>query len=211
MSAFDDISAPIEQRIATGFARIFTVMRSQAWQRAQAEGLTPTQADILALMHGRGAALRLSAIAAELSITPATASEAVSTLTSKGLVEKVRASDDRRALALSLTARGRELAAQAGASESLLQTVVQGFGPQEKEALLSLLVKLIRSMQERGDIPVTRICLSCDYYSPNKDGDPAQAHYCHLVKSPFADRHIRLDCPEHACKEQPLKFLAKPK
>jgi DNA-binding MarR family transcriptional regulator len=207
MNPFDTISAPIEQTIATGLARIATVMRSQAWARAFAEGITPTQSDILTLLSTRHEALRLSVIAEQLAITPATASEAVSTLVGKGLVEKSKASDDRRAVALSLSPKGRELAAAGGDSGGLLAMSLLALTPEEKSTLLGLIVKVIRNMQERGDISTARMCVTCSYYRPHDDRE--FPHYCNLVGAPFADRHLRLDCPEHAVGTQKVVPIRK--
>jgi DNA-binding MarR family transcriptional regulator len=207
MNPFDTISAPVEQTIATGLARIATVMRSQAWARAFAEGITPTQSDILTLLSTRQEAVRLSVIAEQLAITAATASEAVSTLVGKGLVDKVRASDDRRAVALSLSAKGRELAAAGGDSGGLLAMSLLALTPEEKSTLLSLIVKVIRNMQERGDISTARMCVTCSYYQPHDD--PELPHYCNLVGAPFADRHLRLDCPEHEVRTQKVVPIRK--
>lgn len=207
MNPFDTISAPIEQTIATGLARLATVMRSQAWARAFAEGITPTQSDILTLLSTRQEALRLSVIAEQLAITPATASEAVSTLVAKGLVDKGRASDDRRAVALSLSRRGRELAAAGGDSGGLLAMSLLALTPDEQSTLLALIVKLIRNMQERGEISTARMCVTCSYYQPHDD--PQWPHYCNLVGAPFADRHLRLDCPEHVARIQKVVPIRK--
>jgi DNA-binding MarR family transcriptional regulator len=197
MNAFDTISAPIEHSIATGLARIATVMRSQAWARAFAEGITPTQSDILTLLGTRQDALRLSVIAQQLAISAATASEAVSTLVDKGLVEKGRAADDRRAVALSLSSKGKALAASAGEHSGLLAMGLQVLTPAEKSVLLGLIVKIIKGMQERGEISPSRMCVNCDYYQGATHADPALRHYCNLVGAPFEDRHLRLDCQEH--------------
>ncbi len=197
MTPFDDISTSIEARIVTGFARIATVMRSQAWGKSMEEGITPTQADILSLLRSRQASLRLTVIAEQLVISPATASDAVSALVSKGLVEKVRAPDDGRAVALSLSRKGVKLAASIEEMEGSLFFVLQTLSGREKENLLTLLVKIIRTMQKRGDIPVMRMCLTCKYYEPHKKKDKQLVHYCNLVKAPFADYHLRLDCAEH--------------
>ena len=197
-NTFDEITAPLEQTIATGLARIFTVTRSQAWARAVVDGVTPTQADILALLVSRSNALRLSVIAEQLAVSAATASDAVSTLVAKGLVKKVRAADDRRALALSLTPEGRALAsAAADASGSLLAQSLKALTPDDKLDLLRVVVKIIGTMQERGEISISRMCMSCNYYDGNKSDDPALPHHCNLVGSAFADHHIRIDCPEH--------------
>lgn len=207
MNPFDTISAPVEQTIANGLARIATVMRSQAWARAFAEGITPTQSDILTLLSTRQEALRLSVIAEQLAISAATASEAVSTLVAKGLVEKVRASDDRRAVALSLSKKGKELAASGGESGGLLAMSLQALTPEDKSTLLGLIVKIIRDMQERGAISTQRMCVTCGYYQPHDDAQ--LPHFCHLVGAPFADRHLRLDCPEHQPRTQKVVPIRK--
>lgn len=196
METFDRISTPTDARIATGFARINTAMRAKAWAQAAANGLTPTQADILRLLAARNAPLRLSTIAEHLSITPATASDAVTALVSKALVEKGRAADDGRAIALKLTAAGARLAASVPDWSAFLGAACATLDDKEQAVLLKLLVKMIRALQERGDIPVNRMCVTCKYFGPNESGNPDAPHYCHLVKAPFGDRHLRLDCPE---------------
>jgi DNA-binding MarR family transcriptional regulator len=197
MTTFDRISTPLESRIATGFARINTAMRAKAWAQAAANGLTPTQADILHLLASRNAALRLNTIAAQLAITPATASDAVAALVSKGLVEKGRAADDGRAIALALTSAGARLAATVPDWSGFLAAAAQTLGKDEQATMLKLIIKMIRELQERGDIPVNRMCVTCEYFGPNEHEDPQAPHHCHLVNAPFGDRHLRLDCPEH--------------
>lgn len=197
MSPFDRISLPIESRIATGFARISTAMRSKAWAQAAASGLTPTQADILNLLASRNASLRLMAIAEHLAITPATASDAVASLVSKGLVEKGRAPDDGRAIALKLTKTGARTAISTADWTSFLGVAAETLDDQEKALMLKMIIKMIRQLQERGEIPVNRMCATCRYFGPNEHTDPATPHHCHFVKAPFGDRHLRLDCPEH--------------
>ena len=90
-------------RITHGMLRLSTAMRSQAWGWAEGAGLTPTQGEILVLLMQRKTALRLGEIARQTALTAATTSDAVSTLESKGLIEKRRAVDDGRALAVKLT------------------------------------------------------------------------------------------------------------
>ena len=197
MATFDRISTPIESRIAFGFARINTAMRSKAWAQAAANGLTPTQADILNLLASRTATLRLSAIAEQLAITPATASDAVAALVAKGLVEKGRAADDGRAIALKLTKRGARIAVTTADWSSFLGVAAETLSDEEKAVMLKLIIKMIRQLQERGEIPVNRMCVTCKYFGPNENADPGTPHYCHFVKAPFGNRHLRLDCPEH--------------
>src|SRR5271169_2925153 len=86
-------------RVTHSLLRLSTAMRSQAWEWAEGAGLTPTQGEILVLLMQRKGPMRLGEIAGETALTAATTSDAVSTLDSKGLVEKRRALDDGRALA----------------------------------------------------------------------------------------------------------------
>src|SRR6201994_5186039 len=90
-----------------GLLRLSTAMRSQAWEWAEGAGLTPTQGEIFVLLVQREGPMRLGEIARETALTAATTSDAVSTLETKGLVEKRRALDDGRALAGRLAAPRR--------------------------------------------------------------------------------------------------------
>jgi len=206
MTTFDKISTPLETRIATGFARINTAMRAKAWSQAAANGLTPTQADILHLLASRNASLRLSAIAEHLAITPATASDAVAALVNKDLVEKGRAADDGRAIALKLTKTGARVAIRAPDWTGFLGAAAETLSGEEQAQLLKMIIKMIRALQERGEIPVNRMCVTCKYFGPNETGDPHTPHYCHFVKAPFGDQHLRLDCPEHEEAEKPVQL-----
>jgi DNA-binding MarR family transcriptional regulator len=96
MSAiFDALSEPASERITAGLARIGLAIRSRAWKGAGTAGLTPTQAQVLALLRGRRQGLSLSAVAEALSVTAPTASDAVASLVAKGLLSKSRGADRR--------------------------------------------------------------------------------------------------------------------
>lgn len=206
MTTFDRISTPIESRIATGFARINTAMRAKAWAQAAANGLTPTQADILHLLASRNESLRLSVIAQHLAITPATASDAVTTLVNKNLVEKARASDDGRAIALKLTKTGARLAITVPDWSGFLGAAAHTLSEEEQAVMLKLIIKMIRELQQRGDIPVNRMCVTCQYFGPNEHDDPVTPHHCHFVNAPFGDQHLRLDCAEHKEAEKTIQL-----
>jgi hypothetical protein len=57
---------------------------------------------------------------------------------------------------------------------------------------------MIRTLQERGRIPVARMCVSCRYFQPFRYPDPDRPHHCAFVDAPFGDGELRLDCPDHA-------------
>src|SRR5260370_20115768 len=133
-------------RVTHSLLRLSTAMRSQAWEWAEGAGLTPTQGEILVLLMQRKGPMRLGEIARETALTAATTSDAVSTLESKGLVEKRRALDDGRALAVRLTARGRTAAKKALVRPAVLSKAVGTLRADEETQLYRSLLKTIRPL-----------------------------------------------------------------
>lgn len=188
------------RQVTTGLAKIGMALRSEAWRRHGRgdTGLTPTQAQILARLAAAGQPLSLRALAADLGITPASASDTVRVLAQRGLVTKARAAGDGRALAIGLTAAGVSAAEAAAAWPDLLAGAVDALTPDEQAVMLRALTTMIRELQLSGRISVQRMCASCVYFLPNAHpGDPDAPHHCAYVDAPFGDRQLRLDCTDH--------------
>ena len=117
-------------------------------------------------------------------------------LTEKGMVRKARAATDRRAIRVTLTEAGEREAAQAAAWPEFLADAAGALTEQEQTVFLRALVKMIRALQEHGEIPIARMCAGCRYFRPNVHADPARPHHCAFVDAPFGDRSLRLDCPD---------------
>ncbi|WP_435103520.1 MarR family winged helix-turn-helix transcriptional regulator [Arhodomonas sp. AD133] len=195
---FDELNDSLAHRITTGLARLGGAMRSHDWAQASPGNLTPTQGQIMALLRARAPQnMRLKAIAEQLSVRPATASRAVSTLVRKGLVSKQPSPDDQRAVALTLTARGRATADAVAGWPDFLLRAVDGLSETEQATLLTALIKVIRNLQLAGEIPVNRLCVTCHYFRPYAHADADTPHHCAFVDAPFGAHHLRLDCPEH--------------
>lgn len=188
--------SPLPSRISTGLHKIALAMRHHDWARGHRLSLTPTQAQILARLLARPGC-RLSDIADDLALTPATVSDAVAALDRKGLLHKSRAEDDARAVSLSLTAEGRRAARAATVWPDFLADAVESLTPDEQAALLRSLVKLIRTLQHKGQIPVQRMCVTCRHFRPHAHPGSERPHHCTFVDAPFGDRSLRLDCPDH--------------
>ena len=159
-------------RVTHGLLRLSTAMRSQAWEWAEGAGLTPTQGEILVLLMQRRGPMRLGEIARETALTAATTSDAVSTLEGKGLVEKRRALDDGRALAVRLTARGKTAAKKALVWPEFLSKAVGTLKVDEQSQLYRSLLKTIRQLEVVQQIPPHRMCLSCD--APRSEQEPEE-------------------------------------
>lgn len=188
---------PLSDRITFGLSRLATALKLNAWRESTPLQLTPTQAEILALLRAWPAAT-LKEVAARLEVRPATASDAVRVLVEKGWVTKSKRPDDARVLSLDLSEEGRALADQVAGWPRFLTEVIDTLPEEEREVLFRAVTRLIRELQSRRQIEVARMCLTCRYFQPRRHpNDPENPHHCGLVDLPFGDLDLRLDCPEH--------------
>lgn len=193
-----DASTAIEQHILIGLEKIGLVLRSQSWQGAGQQGLTPTQGQILALLIDKGkAGMRLTEVSKNLAVTAATASDAVTSLVEKGLVQKTRSLADGRAISITLTTQGQQAAAQTTSWSNFLLNTVDELSEEEQVIFLRGLIKMIRKLQEQGQVSVAKMCVTCQFFQPNRYFGSERPHHCALVNAPFGDRHLRLNCAEH--------------
>ena len=191
---FDQITEPLDRRLADGLTRLAAVARQLDWQAAEASGLSPTQADILRFVAGRPAGARLTAAAAHAGVRKATASDAVTALETKALVRKYADASDGRAVALIVTTKGNRVAK---AWPSNFAPIVAGLSEPEQEILLGLVVKMIRHLQQRQLIAPQRTCVTCRYFRENVAPGTSSPHFCAFVGAPMSDRHLRVDCAEY--------------
>lgn len=203
---FDPVGGTIEQRVSVGLAKVGLALKSQSWQDAGYQGLTPTQGQILALLQSRDqSGLRLSEIAEGLAVTSATASDAVSALVEKGLVHKAKSTQDKRAIAITLTETGRQQAIQVSCWSDFLLEAVEELSDEEQVIFLKALIKIIRKLQEQGRIPIAHMCVNCHFFQANHYPDSPQPHHCAFVNAPFGDRQLQIDCHDHLASELPTQ------
>ena len=185
-------------KLITGLAKIGLALKSQAWKGANGQGLSPTQAQILALL-GRDAhrPQRLSDLAEALGVTAATASDAVRSLSDKGLVRKTRSPENARALAITLSEAGQTEARRSAEWPDFLLGAVETLSGEEQAVFLRSLLKMLRTLQERELIPVSKMCPTCRYFRPNVHKDRERPHHCDFVDAPFGDGSLRLECADH--------------
>jgi hypothetical protein len=97
-----------------------------------------------------------------------------------------------------LTPDGSREAAAAAAWPDFLLEAVDELSTAEQAAFLRALVAMIRTLQEKGRIPIARMCVSCRFFRPFRHDNPARPHHCAFVDAPFGDAELRLDCSDHA-------------
>jgi hypothetical protein len=133
-----------------------------------------------------------------LAVKLPTASEVIRTLAEKRLVRRRQREADQRVVTVHLTALG----AKAGRVESgwpeILAAATEQLSLEEQVGLLTALAKLIRVLQLKGEIPVARMCVSCQHFRPNTHKSGDQPHHCQFFDVPFGNKSLLLDCPEYA-------------
>jgi DNA-binding MarR family transcriptional regulator len=208
-SFFDEYGEPLSKRVAVGLQKLGLALKTQAWQGAEERGLTPTQGQILALLKNRGE-LRLGDVAESIGVKASTASESVRVLVEKGLIQKQRATDDARAVALGLTEKGQQEAAKAASWPDFLLGAINTLSQDEKEGFWVGLVKVMQTLQHQEQLPTARMCVSCEHFRPNSQKGSSTPHYCAALLASFATSQIRLDCKMHQSipKEGPPKNWA---
>lgn len=187
---------PLDKRVTIGLAKIGIALKQQAWAEAGGRGLTPTQGQVLALLRANPDGLRLGALAEQLGVTAATTSDSVTALQRKGLVTKEPMAGDGRGVIVLLTPTGTREAAAAAAWPDFLLEAVGELSTVEQATFLRALVSMIRTLQDKGRIPVARMCVSCRFFRPYQHDNPARPHHCAFVDAPFGDGELRLDCPD---------------
>lgn len=187
----------LEHRIGEALARLAQALRSDDWSRAKAAGLNPAQGAILQLLEGRKNGLGIGEIAGHLGVSQPSATDSVRSLEAKGLVTKAEVAGDRRSVRVELTEAGRAILAGDLASAGSVDASIIMLAGEEKDEFLFTLIKLIRTMQEAGAIPIQRMCVSCRYFRPFAHADADRPHHCQFVDAAFGQTSLRIDCRDH--------------
>lgn len=188
----------LPDRLVTGLSKIGLAMKSRPWRRQGQQGVGPLQVQVLSILRGRpNQSATVSTIARELSVKLPTASEVIRTLEEKRLVRRRREEADNRVVMVHLTAKGAKAGQAASGWPEILSAATKELSEAEQLSLLTILIKLVRSLQLQGEIPVARMCVSCEHFRPHAYADAAQPHHCQFVNAPLAAQALRIDCPEY--------------
>ncbi len=185
-------------QLVAGLEKIGLAMKSRTWRRQGQSGLGPLQKQVLSLLRSKaGQSVQISTGANELAVRLPTASEAVATLERKHLVRRRRTRQDGRVVIVNLTAKGMRASSPSPEMSDHLATATDALSLPERVSLLKTRAKLIRTLQEEGEITVAQMCVSCEYFRPHQYEDSARPHHCAFVNAPFGEQALRLDCPDY--------------
>lgn len=199
---------PVAARLREGFERIALVLRADLWSAAGTAGLNPTQAQVLALLAARPAGLRPKEIAAHLAVSAASMADTLSALERKGLLRRTPDPADARAVVARLTDDGHALGRTLATAASQVTAALAHLSSDEQANLLRSQIKLIRTLQQAGAIPIQRLCVNCRHFRPNAHPGEAKPHHCAFVDTPIGDRDLRLDCGEHEAADPAVQATA---
>jgi DNA-binding MarR family transcriptional regulator len=186
-------AAALTTQLAAGLERIGLAMKSRTWRREGRPGLGPLQRQVLTLLRSKpGQRAQVSTVANELAVR--LPSEVIATLERKQLVRRRRDMSDARVVMAQLTAKGNRSCAPTSRMPDRLATATEALTAAEQVSLLKSLVKVIRSLQEQGEISVARMCVSCHNFRPNRHDNVDRPHHCDYLNVPLGDRSLRLDC-----------------
>jgi DNA-binding MarR family transcriptional regulator len=198
--AFDPSSqhGDVDKKIVAALERLSQAYRVLLQEEAQGRGLSPIQARFLVhLLHHGDELGRVGRLAEEFGLSRATVSDAVRTLEAKGLVRRESWPRDGRVATLRLTPAGEEGAVRLSGWADVVEEQLGSFAPEEKEAAMRFLMRLISALQGAGVITVARMCVACRFFRPDAHPGSASRHHCALLDLPLSGADLRTDCPEH--------------
>jgi DNA-binding MarR family transcriptional regulator len=198
MTHFEIHSAALPHRIQQGFERLSVVLRADQWSASHAVGLNPTQAGVLAFLAGRDkVGARVKEIAAHLGVSAPSATDTISALEKKNLVERNPDATDARAVGVRITHDGKAMLKAVGLVGSNTEQALSTFSVSEQADLFLLVVKLIRQLQVAGAISNQRMCVTCTHFRPNFYPGAKHPHHCAFVNAAFETGDLRIDCGDH--------------
>ncbi len=188
----------IDERIVAAFEKVSQVSRILLWEAASAEKLSPIQLQFLLHIGGSPEKLRrVGAIAKEFDLTPATVSDAVSSLESKGLIDKESIAEDRRSVVLSLTREGRKTVQAVGKWKDTMIQAVGSFPDEQKNVVMGFLSGFISSLFDRGVLSCARMCMACGNMRV-VDEARRMRYECGITGRRFDAAGVMMGCADHS-------------
>ena len=188
---------PVALRLAHGLARAAVAIDHAGEETAA--GLERTFAQQLILLHlrQRYGTFALDELATALGMKDTEVLAAVGTLVREGLASmSPNPSYTPHEVRVALTDRGRAESPELLNWAADLLVEVDRLSEEDQRQLLRLVLDRIVEMQRSGQIPVSKMCITCRFFEPYAYAGSELPHHCHLVDAPFGYRELRLRCPE---------------
>jgi DNA-binding MarR family transcriptional regulator len=196
MSPSRRTDSDLDDRLLTALERLANAHRAWLQTVATEEGLTPMQVQLLTIVAKAPVdRRRVSALAREMNVRQPTVTDAVSTLESKGLVERLMDDTDARVSIIELTTAGRRLVRRIAENPPVMRKRLSATPTENKSTSLGLALDLIAGLCEDGVVSVVRSCSTCTHFkAPRKANEAGQCRELNISLPPSA---LRVDCPVH--------------
>ncbi|MEZ5246036.1 MAG: MarR family winged helix-turn-helix transcriptional regulator [Acidimicrobiales bacterium] len=182
----------LDRKVLAAVERLGRALRAARQHAATRHALSALGLSVLEILAD-DRARRVGDLAAELDVSQPTVSDALATLDSRGLVERHRDPNDLRSTLVTLTDRGKDVAA-AIATELAPLLAAEAGSTTDRSTTLRVLLGEIARLQAAGVITINRSCLTCRHFQPPQQASPAR---CLLLDCRLPDSELRVDCPEH--------------
>jgi hypothetical protein len=184
------------RRLTAGLTRLAIAVRDTGGAGAGLER-TLAQQQMLLLLHRRRAVYPLVDLAADLAMPMEATHAAATTLAREGLVMIDPApSFAPGQLRVALTDAGHAQAPQTLNWAADLLGELRNLDDAGERQLLSIVTRSIRQLQTQGEIPITKMCVTCRYFEGYAHPGTDEPHHCWLVDAPFGHLQLRVRCPE---------------
>lgn len=191
------LAPPVHTRIVEGLERIATALKSDDWARSRAIGVNPTQLAILRALDGRRSGLSVKELSSHLGVSQPTVTDSILALERKSLIEKRADPNDGRSVRVLITGAGIAAVGDSEPGAGAVGQATAALRDDDQQQLLVQLVLVIGQLQERGSIPVQRMCVGCRYFRPYAHADAARPHHCNFVDAAFGQQDLKIDCRDH--------------
>jgi len=143
---------PSGPRLGPTLGHAAHLARSAMLNRVSKYNVTPAQTHVLLYLHHHGGQAPQHELTRFMRVKPSSANGVLDRMEEKGLVHRSVSGRDARRRLITLTEKGAE--EQAVFQQSFLdaeQAMVRGLTPEEQEALMSLLDRVIQNLKEDSE------------------------------------------------------------
>jgi len=188
----------VDSKIVAALERLAEAIRVLLWTENRDTHLSPIQMQFLVHCFFQPRERRtISQLAEYFNLTPATVSDAVRVLETKGLLTRASDPNDRRVAYLNLTPLGEAVADRISLWAEPMRRSLEGIDEEKKITTMHTLMEMIAQLYEMRVISVAQMCIVCSHFQRNPSPDEAAPYFCSLRNQPLEVSHLRLSCPAH--------------
>ncbi len=184
-----------EEKLAHLFDKVSQIIRYIQWEINKKAKVSPLMAEIIEYLEESPYYMRTPAkIADELAVKRPTVTDSLKILIKKGYIKEIPYEKDKRYKILFLTEKGKKFLKNKNLNyKEILKNSIQSLNEEEKKSLFKSLVKFIASLNERGILPIARICLNCENFEKDKYKGK-KPHYCKILRKRMSDFDLNVNC-----------------